>query len=65
MCVSDLRIQRVVATPLICLDEEVEHGDLTDTLHGAAAGGVVGTLEEWAKCCGYLSGAGEAEQDWR
>src|SRR5262245_23391657 len=30
------RIQQVIATPLIFLDEEVAHGDLTDTFYGAA-----------------------------
>ena len=31
--------------------------------HGSAESRAVGAMEEWAKCCGDLAGAGKEEQD--
>ena len=37
------------------------HGDVTDLVHGSAEGRAVGAMEERAKCCGHLAGAGKEE----
>src|SRR4029077_16728962 len=50
---------------LIVRGEEVCHGDVTDLVHGSAEGRAVGAMEERAKCCGHLAGAGKEEQDRR
>jgi hypothetical protein len=39
--------------------------NVTNLVHGSAEGLAVGAMEERAKCCGYLTGAGKEEQDWR
>ena len=39
------------------------HGDVTDLVHGSAEGRAVVAMEERAKCCGHLVGAGKGEQD--
>ena len=33
--------------------------------HGSAEGRAVGAMEERAKCCGHLAGAGKEEQNRR
>src|ERR1700691_4199617 len=50
---------------LILRGEEVCHGDITDLVHSSAEGRAVGAMEERAKCCGHLTGAGKEEQDRR
>src|SRR5580693_9062507 len=50
---------------LILRGEEVCHGDVADLVHGSAEGRAVGAMEERAKCCGHLAGAGKEEQDRR
>jgi hypothetical protein len=45
--------------------KEMFHGDVTDLIHGSAEGRAVGAMEERAKCCGHLAGAGKEEQDRR
>src|SRR4029077_19594532 len=50
---------------LILRGEEVCHGDVADLVHGSAESRAVGAMEEWAKCCGDLAGAGKEEQDGR
>src|ERR1700733_12071612 len=46
-------------------DQEVCHGDVADSVHGSAEGRAMGAMEERAKYCGNLSGAGKEEQDRR
>jgi hypothetical protein len=68
MSVPEGRIQLVSATlsNLTNLrDQEVRHGDVADSVHGNAEGRAMGAMEERAKCCGNLSGAGKEEQDRR
>src|SRR5580692_8514583 len=65
---SDRRIQLFSATlsNLTNLrDQEVCHGDVADSVHGSAEGRAMGAMEERAKYCGNLSGAGKEEQDRR
>src|SRR5580704_17158855 len=50
---------------LILRGEEVCDGDVTNLVHGSAEGRAVGSMEERAKCCGHLTGAGKEEQDRR
>src|SRR6478672_7258467 len=50
---------------LILRGEEVCDGDVADLVHGSAESRAVGAMEEWAKCCGDLAGAGKEEQDGR
>ena len=50
---------------LILRGEEVCHGDVADLVHGSAESRAVGAMEERAKCCGHLAGAGKEEQDRR
>jgi hypothetical protein len=50
---------------LILRGEEVCHDDVADLVHGSAESRAVGPMEERAKCCGYLAGAGKEEQDRR
>ncbi|MER9057341.1 hypothetical protein [Mesorhizobium sp. M0910] len=50
---------------LICEDEEVAYGDVTDLVHDGAEGWAVGALEAGAKHLGDLAGAGAEEQDRR
>ena len=38
---------------------------VADLVHGSAESRAVGTMEERAKCCGHLAGAGKEEQDRR
>ena len=46
---------------LIYRDEEVEHGEVQDTVHGEAEGSNMGTLEEWTKrLCDHSRGASPA-----
>src|SRR6202034_3344477 len=40
-------------------DQEVCHGDVADSVHGSAEGRAMGAMEERAKYCGNLSGAGK------
>ena len=40
-------------------------GDVADLVHGSAEGRAVGAMEERAKCCDHLAGAGKEEQDRR
>jgi hypothetical protein len=60
-----VRIQRISATPSNLRGEEVCDGDVTNLVHGSAEGRTVGAMEERAKCCGHLTGAGKEEQDRR
>src|SRR4029077_19615481 len=50
---------------LILRGEEVCDGDVADLVHGSAESRAVGAMEEWAKRCGDLAGAGKEEQDGR
>jgi len=50
---------------LILRGEEVCHGDVADLVQGSAESRAVGAMEERAKCCGHLPGAGKEEQDRR
>ena len=44
---------------LILRGEEVCHGDVADLVLGSAESRAVGAMEERAKCCGHLAGAGK------
>src|ERR1700730_13488906 len=61
MSVSLRRIQPISATPSNLRGEEVCHGDVADLVHGSAESRAVGAMEERAKCCGHLAGAGKEE----
>jgi hypothetical protein len=64
---ADMRrwVQPIVATPLICEDEEVSDGNVTDLVYISAEGRALGAMESRPKHFVDLAGLGPQEQDRR